>query len=76
MSDESRPPCRDFEHCGNPSDPRYTLDFTDVEPGAFIHFCATCGPLWAEVAEAIEDRARNEPGFAEKLEAEIEKVTQ
>lgn len=43
------PFCNDFGDPGVPDclkdvDPRYTMDFTGVEPGAFIYWCSRCGP--------------------------------
>ena len=60
--------CKDFDVCGNMADPRFTMDFTDVEPGAFIHWCAKCGPFWSHIGEVLEDKISNEDGFAKKLE--------
>lgn len=73
--DTSLPPCRDFEVCGNVSDPKYTMDFTDVEPGAYIHWCAECGPVWNEVNDNLTERIENENGFVVKLEKAIVEQT-
>jgi len=72
--DSSLPPCRDFETCGNVSDPRYTMDFTDVESGAFLYWCASCGPICHAMNDAIQANFDADPTFARKLEEEIEKV--
>lgn len=72
--DTALPPCKDFEVCGNVSDPRFTMDFTDVEPGAFIHWCAACGPTWHAVSDVLHEKIAEEPGFAKKLKEEIEKA--
>jgi hypothetical protein len=68
--------CKDFEVCGKMADPRYTMDFTDVEPGAFIHWCETCGPFWTEIGEALTEKLREEPAFAGQLEASMDKHNQ
>lgn len=60
--------CRDHEYCGNIADPQYTMDFTEVEPGAYIHWCSSCGPLWAEVNEALTEKLDEDPVFKEKFE--------
>lgn len=73
MSDESPKKCKDFEVCGNLADEKFTMDFTDVEPGAYIHWCSKCGPIWTAVNEALTDKLENEPGFADILESEINK---
>lgn len=34
--------CKDYGDdpaCQGKADPRYTLDYTDVEPGCYFHFC-------------------------------------
>lgn len=79
--DSTLPPCKNFGDddgkggvvCMNRSDPRYTMDFTDVEPGAFIHWCSACGPeahaMNAALQSAFEDRGDE---FTEQLEAAIE----
>lgn len=66
--------CKDFDECGNMADPRYTMDYTDVEPGAFIYWCAKCGPFWTEIEEVLLDKVKNEEGFAEKLESAMDAV--
>lgn len=59
--------------CGKLADERYTMDFTDVEPGAFLHWCAECGPrahaMKDALLEALDTRG---PAFARELEAAID----
>jgi len=84
-TDSSLPPCRNFDDpdvptmgaggCKRPSDPRFTMDFTDVEPGAFVHWCAACGPGAHAMNEALQ-RAFDTRGdaFTEQLEQAIEQA--
>lgn len=65
--------CRDHEVCGNLADPKFTMDFTDVEPGAYIHWCSSCGPIWTAVSDNLQEKMKTEPGFADKLSSEIDK---
>lgn len=65
--------CKDFERCGNEHDERYTMDFTDVEPGAYIYWCSSCGPLMHEIDKALQQKINNEPGFVQKFEKEVMK---
>lgn len=67
------PPCNDFEVCGNESDPRYIMDFSDVEPGAYIYWCSKCGPDMHSINDALQEKLNSEPGFTKKLENEINK---
>ncbi len=66
--------CRDFEVCGNEADERFTMDFTDVEPGAFIHWCATCGPVWHGVEKAINAKDAADPKFKEQFADAVNKA--
>ncbi len=65
--------CQD---CGRQADPRYTMDFTDVEPGAFIHWCAACGPASHALNDALQHALETRLGFAAQLEAEMDKHQQ
>lgn len=68
--------CRDHgevDGCLGVADPRYTMDFTDVEPGAYIYWCAACGPQAAAMNDALQSAMANRPGFADKLEHELRK---
>jgi hypothetical protein len=49
------------------------MDFTDVKPGAFIHWCSVCGPRARAIDRALTNKLQNEPGFAEKFKAAIDK---
>ncbi len=69
---EGLPPCQDFEICGNQSDPRFTIDFTSVEPGAYIHWCSKCGPVMHALDELLTTMMEEVPGFAKKLKDAIE----
>lgn len=64
--------CKD---CGKLADERYTMDFTDVKPGAFLYWCAECGPpahaMNDALVEALETRG---PEFARELEARIKEA--
>jgi hypothetical protein len=56
------------DDCQTVADPRYYLDYTDVDPkDGMIRFCAACGPaaleLDAAVSEALRERG---PEFVEK----------
>ena len=59
--------------CKKIADPKYTLDFTDVEPGAYIRFCSACGPEAHRINDALLGRCESEPGFAERLHTAIKK---
>lgn len=66
--------CKDFEVCGNEADDRYTMDFTDVKSGTFIHWCAKCGPAMHAIGQTIEERCEADPTFARKLSNAIDAV--
>lgn len=66
--------CQDFEECGNEADPEFTMDFTDVEPGAYIHWCRECGPRAQEMDKALKEAFATRPGFAKQLEEAIDRV--
>lgn len=64
--------CQD---CGAPADPEYTMDFTDVEPGAYIYWCAACGTRAKAMNDALDGAFKTRgPSFAQELEAAIKKV--
>lgn len=62
--------------CGAPPDPQYDMDYTDVQPGAIIRWCSTCGPkalkMQQLLTEALQTRGLE---FARELEAELDKRT-
>ncbi len=62
--------CQD---CILEADPRYTLDFTDVEPDTYIYFCAVHGPTAHKLQAALEKAFAERPDFAEILEMELNK---
>jgi hypothetical protein len=73
MSDEKT--CRDYGDrpgCFGAANERYTMDFTDVEPGAYLYWCAFCGPE-AHALNAALDRALKTrgPKFAEEFDAAV-----
>lgn len=62
--------CNDYGDnpaCQGKTDPRYTMDFTDVEPNCFIHWCAYCGPIAHQMEGAINEAFRTRPGFTEEF---------
>lgn len=61
--------CRD---CGAVADPRYTMDFTDVEPDAFIYWCAACGPDAVAINNALQNALADGSIAAAELEAAID----
>ncbi len=69
--------CRDHDQdkpgCRGVADARYTMDFTDVEPGGYIYWCAGCGPSAHEMNGIIERAFDTRPGFAEDFKREIDK---
>lgn len=62
--------------CELEADSAFTMDFTDVEPGAYLYWCTTHGQEAHKLNEALQDAFKERPGFATQLEAEIDKVTQ
>jgi hypothetical protein len=66
--------CRDHDEvCGNEADPAFTMDFTDVEPGAYIYWCSKCGPRANAMMGALDKAFATRPGFAAELETAINK---
>ena len=64
--------CQD---CGETADPAYTMDFTDVEPGAYIYWCAACGGVANVMNDALQEAFKTRgPSFAQELEAAIKKA--
>ncbi len=67
--------CRDY---GNPGclgvpDERYTMDFSDVEPGAKIYWCTHCGPEAHAMADILENTiATRGKEFTDKLDGLIQ----
>lgn len=63
--------CQD---CDRAADPRYTMDFTDVEPGAFIYWCDQCGPVAHEMNDALQASFDADPAFKDRLAAQIDEA--
>lgn len=69
--------CNDYGDnpaCQGKADPRYTEDFTDIEPGAFIYWCAYCGPIAHAIGAELSEMCATRPGFKEAFAAAIEKA--
>lgn len=72
--------CRDHDEptkigCLKVADPKYTMDFTDVEPGAYIYWCSACGPDSHKINETIKKVAEEDPGFVEKFANALKKYS-
>jgi len=63
--------CRE---CGRPANPDFTMRFDDLGEEPLL-WCTTCGPFAKRMAKALTQAFETEAGFAEKLEAELEKRT-
>ena len=77
---DDRPFCKDYGEKKNPpclkyADPQYTMDFSDVEPGAQILWCSNCGPqahaMHAKIMAFLNKSPMN-LALADKLIAEAE----
>jgi hypothetical protein len=70
--------CKNYDDeapgCLGMADDRYTMDFSDVEPGAKIYWCSACGPVAHAMDAAIQEAFETRPGFAEEFEEAIETV--
>lgn len=67
--------CNDYGDapgCLGESDPRYTMDYTDVEGGSFIYWCARCGPVAHGMEATIMNAFETREGFAEDFRTAIE----
>lgn len=76
MSDKpEKPKCKDCRDFGLDvdADERYTLDFTDVEPGAYIHFCEQHGIEAKKMDDALKEAFASRPGFAQQLQNAMDK---
>jgi len=60
--------------CLGVADPTYTMDYTDVEPGAYIHWCSVCGREAREMESAIQRAFRTRPGFEREFREAIERA--
>ena len=71
-TEEQTHECQD---CGNAADPRYTMDFTNVEPGSFIYWCSQCGPAACAMNDALQEAFETRgPEFAQQLETAIDEA--
>lgn len=60
--------------CLRVADPLYTMDFTDVEDNAFVHWCSACGPEAHLMEKLITKAIESQPGFRDKLEKVLDKA--
>ena len=60
--------------CDADADPCMDMDFTDVEPGAVLHWCTACGRGAHAMNAALSKAFETRPGFADELLAEIDAV--
>jgi hypothetical protein len=58
--------------CVGIADARYTMDFSDVKPGAKIYWCEVCGPVAHEFDKRLNEALKTRPGFAKKLREAID----
>ena len=49
------------------------MHYEDVEPGAVIYWCATCGPKWTEVEKALTESLKDK-AFYEKFEGLVKEA--
>ena len=57
--------------CLDVADPEFDMDYSDVEPGAVIHWCSNCGPDAHKIEATLQDAFRNRPGFAADFEKAV-----
>lgn len=59
--------------CLRDADDRFTMDFTDVDPGpaGYIHWCAKCGPIAHFLSESLTVALVTDPDFASRFEASM-----
>lgn len=58
--------------CVGTADARYTMDFSDVKPGAKIYWCEVCGPVAHELDRRLNEALKTRPGFAKRLREAID----
>lgn len=71
--------CQDYgdnPECLGEADPEYTMDYTDVEPGAYIHWCSHCGLVAHMMEKLICELSANDPTFVDRFEKAITEVEQ
>lgn len=63
----------DAPGCLRDADARFTMDFTDVEPGpaGYIHWCSKCGPIEHALSESLTVALDADPDFASRFEASV-----
>lgn len=59
----------DAPGCLRDADDRFTMDFTDVEPGpaGYIHWCAKCGPIETALADNLMKAMEADPDFVSRF---------
>jgi hypothetical protein len=58
--------------CLGEADESYTMNFSDVEPGAKLYWCSVCGPVAQALENAIVGAIESRPGFDHALEAALD----
>lgn len=69
--------CNDYgdnPSCLKDADPRFTMDYTDVEAGGLIHWCAHCGPIAHGMEAAINEAFATRADFAEDFKKAIDEA--
>ncbi len=71
--------CRDYGDnpaCLKEPDPRYTMDYTDVEPApnGLILWCSHCGPLAHSMETAINEAFATRADFKEEFKAAVDEA--
>ena len=64
----------DVTWCKRMADPQYTMDFSDVKPGAKIYWCEVCGPQAHALDKRLNEAFKTCPGFAKRLQDAIDAV--
>jgi len=65
------PKCND---CNQEADPKFRMDYTDVEPDTYLHWCSTCGPMAHMLEALIQQELSSRPEFANQLEKALDQV--
>lgn len=79
MTEEKGKVCRNYNDPSHPGgclktpDPRYTMDFSDVDPeNGVLYWCSFCGSTEHALLGAIEEAFETRPGFAKEFAVAIE----
>ena len=64
----------DAPWCLGVADARYTMDFSDVEPGSKVYWCAACGPKEKALEKAIMGAFETRSGFEEEFQEALDRV--